>query len=85
MLFRSSFNDANYNNPAYDALIDEVKASSDQKLRFEKMREAEKMLMADMPVAPVYFYTLPYMVKPNIEGVYKTLLNYPTLTYAEIK
>lgn len=81
----SSFNDANYNNPAYDALIDEVKASSDQKLRFEKMREAEKMLMADMPVAPVYFYTLPYMVKPNIEGVYKTLLNYPTLTYAEIK
>ncbi len=81
----SSFNDANYNNPAYDTLIDDVKATGDQTVRFEKMREAERMLMTDMPVVPVYFYTLPYLQKPNIEGVYKTLLNYPTLTYAEIK
>lgn len=80
----SSFNDANYNNPEYDALIDAIKASPDQAFRFEKMREAESMLMEDMPVVPVYFYTLPYLVKPNVEGVYKTLLNYPTVTYVNI-
>lgn len=80
----SSFNDANYNNPEYDALIDSIKASPDQAFRFEKMREAENMLNEDMPVVPVYFYTLPYLVKPNVEGVYKTLLNFPTVTYATI-
>lgn len=81
----SSFNDAKYNNPEYDKMIDEVKASNDQAFRMEKMAEAEKLVVGEMPVVPVYFYTQPYLVKPNIEGVFKTLLNYPTLTYAEIK
>lgn len=81
----SSYNDANYNNPEYDAFIDTARGTGDQKARFDAMRKAEKMMTDDMVVCPVYFYTLPYLVKPNIEGVYKTLLNYPTLTYVEIK
>ncbi|MDO5755177.1 MAG: peptide ABC transporter substrate-binding protein, partial [Tissierellia bacterium] len=80
----SAFNDANYNNPEYDRLVDEVKASNDQELRFNNMAEAEKLLMEDMPVIPVYFYTQPYLVQENVKGIYKALLEYPTLTYAEI-
>ena len=81
----SSFNDANYNNPEYDRLIKETKSTADQNVRFNNMRAAEKMFMEDMPVVSVYFYTQPYAVKPNVEGIYKMPLNYPTLTYADIK
>lgn len=80
----SSFNDVKYNNPAYDKLISDIKASGDQGLRFKKMKEAEAMIMEDMPVVPIFHYTQPYLVKENVKGIYKELLKYPTLTYAEI-
>lgn len=81
----SSFNDAKYNNPEYDALIEKTKSTADQSVRFEAMREAENMLMEDMPVIPIYFYTQPYAQKPYVSGVYKPLVNYPKLTYADIE
>jgi len=81
---KSSFNDVNYDNPEYDRLIEIAKNSSDPKERFDAMREAEKILMEDMPIIPVYFYTQPYAQKPYLKGVYKPLVNYPKLTYADI-
>ena len=83
-LSTSSFNDAKYNNPKYDELVLRAKGTADQKIRFEAMREAEKMIMEDMPIVPVYFYTQPYVQKPYVTGVYKPLVNYPKLTYADI-
>lgn len=81
---KSSFNDVKYNNPEYDKLIEIAKNSADPKERFDAMREAERIIMEDMAVIPVYFYTQPYAQKPYLKGVYKPLVNYPKLTYAEI-
>ncbi|QQK09031.1 peptide ABC transporter substrate-binding protein [Miniphocaeibacter halophilus] len=80
-----SFNDANYANEEYDNLVQIAKTSNDAAERFEAMRKAEKIVVEDMAVIPIYFYTQPYMVKPNVKGIYKTLLNYPTMTFAEIE
>ncbi|MBZ2175288.1 peptide ABC transporter substrate-binding protein [Schnuerera sp. xch1] len=80
----SAFNDVNYNNPEYDALILESKSTNDQNIRMENMRQAERMLMEDMPVISVYFYTQPYVQKPNVEGIYKVPIRYPGITYADI-
>ncbi|HZK00757.1 MAG TPA: peptide ABC transporter substrate-binding protein [Tissierellaceae bacterium] len=82
---QSSFNDVKYNNPDYDAMVAEAKGTADQAIRFEAMRAAEKMIMEDMAVIPVYFYTQPYAQKPYVTGVYKPLVNYPKLTYADIE
>ncbi|TFZ41465.1 peptide ABC transporter substrate-binding protein [Soehngenia longivitae] len=78
------FNDAGYSNPEYDRLIDIAKSTADQKIRFDAMREAEAILMEDVPIVPVYFYTQPYAVKPYVTGVYKIPIQYPTITYADI-
>lgn len=80
----SSFNDAKYNSPEYDKLVETAKSTADQDVRFKAMREAEVMLMEAMPVVPVYFYTQPYAQKSYVTGVYKPLVNYPKLTYADI-
>lgn len=74
-----------YSNPEFDALIKEAKNTGDQAVRMENMRKAEKILMEDMPIIPVYFYTQPYFVQENVKGVYKPLLQYPILTYAEVE
>lgn len=80
-----SHNDAGYSNPEYDALIEKAKSSPDQKERMDAMKEAELILMEDMPIVPLYFYTQPYFVQENITGIYKPILQYPVLTYAEFK
>lgn len=83
-LSTSSFNDSKYNNPEYDKLVLTAKGTADQNIRFNSMRAAEKMIMEDMPVIPVYFYTQPYAQKSYLTGVYKPLVNYPKLTYADM-
>ena len=83
-LSTSSFNDAKYNNPEYDELVLAAKSTADQDVRFDSMRKAEKMIMDDMPIIPVYFYTQPYVQKPYVTGVYKPLVNYPKFTYADM-
>ncbi len=77
------FNDCGYANSEYDELIYTAKGSADQDVRMESMKEAEQILMEDMPIVPVYFYTQPYLVKPNVEGIYKPILNYPVMIYAD--
>lgn len=81
---QSSFNDVKYNNPEYDALLDEAKSTVDQSVRMEAMRKAEKMLAEDMPVIPVYFYTQPYIVKEGVTDIIKVPIRYPVITYADI-
>lgn len=70
-------NDPQYANPAYDKLIKEAKATTDLEKRMKLMHEAEDMLVGtDHVVAPIYFYTQPYMMHSNIQGMYYTPLGY---------
>lgn len=79
-----SQNDVDYSNPEYDKLIKEAQTSTDQKVRMDNMKKAEKILLDDAAVIPIYFYTQPMAVKPNVTGIYKALTQYPTLTYAQV-
>lgn len=79
-----SQNDVSYSNPEYDKLVEEAKSTIDQKVRMDNMKKAEKMLLEDAAIIPIYFYTEPYAVKPNVTGVYKALTQFPTLTYAQV-
>ena len=79
-----SFNDVKFNDPVYDGYVNTAKGTAEQDIRFEAMRAAEKLIMDEMAVIPVYFYTQPYAQKPYVTGVYKPLVNYPKLTYADM-
>ncbi|MDD4503593.1 MAG: peptide ABC transporter substrate-binding protein [Clostridiaceae bacterium] len=79
-----AFNDAKYSNAEYDKLVLEAKGTTDQKIRMENMRKAENMLMADMPVLPVYFYTKPYVQKPYLTGTFKPLNRDSYFIYADM-
>src|SRR5665648_648403 len=70
-------NDAQYSNPEYDKLIQAVKASSDQTERMKLMHEAEDIIIGqDNALAPIYFYTQPYLMKDSVKGMYHTPLGY---------
>lgn len=53
----------------YDALVTAIKNETDAAKRAEMCAEAERILMATGAVAPLYYYTNPVMVKPNVENL----------------
>lgn len=53
----------------YDALVTAIKNETDAAKRAEMCAEAERILMATGAVAPLYYYTNPVMVKPNVQNL----------------
>jgi oligopeptide transport system substrate-binding protein len=76
----SGNNDPQYSNAAYDKLVKEVKASTDNATRMEKMHQAEDLLMQNWTVAPIYFYVQPYM-EQGIDNWFYTPLGYFIFSY----
>jgi len=69
-LLRSGFgiNLTGYSNPAYDALLAEAVRTADNARRRELLEEAERLMLADHPVLPIYFYVNKHLVKPYVSG-----------------
>lgn len=78
-------NDVNWSNAEYDELIKLAKSSMDQEERMDAMHKAEKVIIDDMPIIPIYFYTKPYVVKPHVKGIYAPINRYPQFIYADIE
>ena len=58
---------------AYDALITEIRNTTDFAKRVELMHQAEDMLMETWAVIPIYYYNDLYMQKSNVDGIYATV------------
>jgi oligopeptide transport system substrate-binding protein len=71
-------NETGWSNPAYDRLIAQAAATVDPQQRLEVFQKAEAILMDDMPIIPIYFYTTHFLKRPEVKGWYPTLLdNHP--------
>ena len=68
---------AKWSNAEYDALIEEAKATQDPARSLEAMREAEAILMDDMVILPMYYRSNYMMMKPYVEGFWRSPLNQP--------
>ena len=60
----------------YDALIAEIKSSTDFEARAELMHQAEDILMSNGCVIPLYYYNDIYMEKDYVSGMYSNLFGY---------
>ena len=69
---------------AYDKLVDAVKAATDPAERAKLAAQAENVLMATGSVAPLYYYTTPQMLKPNVHDVIRLATGDVIWTYAYI-
>lgn len=81
----SGQNDTGWKNADYDALIKKAQSEAKVDVRMGYLRDAEKKLMEQMPIAPIYFYTAPYLSKPNVKGIFKPVNRDPFLIYADIE
>lgn len=78
-------NDAGYSNPKYDELVNAAKAEQDPDKRWDLMHQAEAIIMEDMPIIPLYYYTKVKAAKPEVKGVRVSTLGHTLFNEAYIE
>ena len=68
-------NDTGFSNPEYDRLIALSRQTADPAGRRALLQQAETLLLAEAPVAPIYFYTRVYLKQPSVKGWYDNFLD----------
>ncbi|MCK5674220.1 MAG: peptide ABC transporter substrate-binding protein [Spirochaetales bacterium] len=78
-------NNSGYASAEYDTLVKKAQSETDPAKAMELMRKADDVLMADMPLIPLYFRSSPKMMAPYVKGWYITPLNNMYLSGAYIE
>jgi oligopeptide transport system substrate-binding protein len=76
-VLKSNFgvNLTHYSSPHYDALLDSAARQQDPLLRGALLEEAERVMLADHPLLPLYFFVNKHLVKPEVLGWYDNVMN----------
>ncbi len=64
----SGQDDTGYDNPEYDRLVAASQSELDLEKRATLLEQAERVLLADMPILPLYYYVTMHMTKPWVRG-----------------
>ncbi|KKX54892.1 peptide ABC transporter substrate-binding protein [Brevibacillus borstelensis] len=62
-------NDTRWENAQYKELLNKSATIQNHEERLKVLGEAEKILMDEMPIMPIYFYTQSWVQKDNVKGV----------------
>lgn len=80
-LFRcdSPDNRGRYCSQQFEQLMEDARSLTDRKARNAKLREAERVMIEDAPVVPIYVYTQKHLIKPYVRGYAVNLIDQPPL------
>jgi len=76
-----SQNYGDYNNPTYDALLAKADNEPDVAKRAGYLAEAERIMLEDAPVAPIYFYVNKNLVNPRLTGWVDNIIDHHRTRY----
>ena len=65
-----------YKNPDFDDLMQSAAEQADTKKRRYYLEEAERELLADHAIIPLYFYVSKHLVSPAVSGWGDNVLDY---------
>ena len=69
-------NHTGYSSPDYDRLLGEASAEGDLKRRAELLQQAERVLLEDLPIMPLYFYVTARLVRPWVGGYTPNIMDH---------
>lgn len=79
----NAYNDPNYNNAEYDALLSTA-AKTRGAEHFEALYAAQEILMSELPIIPVYHYSDVMLVSPKLQGWDRSVLGTVDFSTASI-
>lgn len=72
----SGLNDSGWSNARYDELLAQASQENDRARRAQLMRQAEAIILEELPVIPIYFYVTKRLVKPWVGGYQPHIMDY---------
>ncbi|GIP37741.1 dipeptide-binding protein DppE [Paenibacillus sp. J31TS4] len=78
-------NRTGWSNAQYDKLIKDAYSEPDDTKRFKLMHDAEKLLMDEMPILPLYFYSSAYLQSDKVDGIVRHAYGYIDFKWADLK
>jgi oligopeptide transport system substrate-binding protein len=73
---RNGQNDPGYRSAAYDDLLEQAAQEANPARRRALLEAAERQLLADMPLIPLYFYVSKRLVKPWVGGFTPNIMDH---------
>lgn len=77
-------NNTGWASEEYEAALKRAENTADPDKRFETLIEAEKVLLRDLPVLPIYWYTTNYLIRPEVKNWNPLLLNNHPYKYVDL-
>lgn len=71
-----------YQNDTYDNLLEMAKYETNEKRRIEIFKEMENIIATDVPVYPLYYRHMNYIINPKIKDIERGAFREFDLTYA---
>jgi ABC-type oligopeptide transport system substrate-binding subunit len=78
-------NPSRYSNANYDRLVSEADQILGPAKRLEMLQAAERTLVADYPVAPIYFFNYRRLINPKVKGWFDNPLGINLSRYLSIE
>ncbi len=69
-------NDSGFANDEYDALLDRAAVEPDMQQRAELMEAAERLMLEEQPIIPIYFYVSKHLIKPWVGGFEPNIMDH---------
>jgi len=78
-------NKTGWENEEYDRLIEQANSENNQEARYALLGRAEKILIDEMPIIPLYTYVRSYQLSSDVKGYYPNYLDHhhPKYIYLE--
>lgn len=80
----SQNNDSRYSNPEFDSLIKRAAVEPNHVKRMNYLHDAEKILMNDLPLIPLYFFSSAKMQSTRVKGIFETPTGIVYFKWADI-
>ena len=78
-------NFAGWTNATYDAQIAAAAKEEDPAARYALFQQAESLLLEELPMIPIYFYTTVYAKRPEVKQWHPTLLDHHPYKYVSLE
>lgn len=78
-------NDAKFNNAEYDRLLAQAAAEQNAEARLRLLENAERILLEQQPIAPIYHYTTMHIFdEKKVKNLYPNVWNYRRFEFVEV-
>ena len=80
----NEMNHTGYSSEEYDELINLAATKNAGESRLDVRRQAEKAMLEDMPIIPIYFYVSQHLIKPRVSGLEGNVMDHHYSKYVRI-